>query len=132
ADARADDMQGAERNDRPAERELGPFPRREVERAPAQQRPHGQHEMHQQRAVEGDLPRQALPEEDEPDAPGLDDAQRDQAERVIEQMRGDIEEEDVARPEAEPSDHGPISGAAAPLPVAARSPPASLPRRSAA
>src|SRR5262249_47615693 len=88
--------------------------------------------MHQQRAIEHGLPGQILPDEDEPDAARFDDAQRDQTERMIEQMRGDVEEEDVARPKAEPPDHGLTSEAAAPLRVAVRSPPACPPRQWAA
>ena len=39
---------------------------------------------------------------------------------MVEQMRDDIEEEDVGRPEAKPADHDAISGAATPLRAAGR------------
>src|SRR6266404_3405297 len=77
--------------------------------------------MHQESAVECDLAERTLPDEDEPNAAHFDYAQRDQAERMIEQMRRDIEEKDVARPEANTSDHGATSEAAAPLRAAGRS-----------
>src|SRR3990167_3208140 len=88
--------------------------------------------MGQQRAVESDLADRVVPDEYEPDPPGLEHAQRDQAERVIEQMRDDIEEEDVARPQADPSGHGVISGAATPPRPAGRSRRARPPPRRAA
>lgn len=56
--------------------------------------------MDQQGAVENGLAGGIVPDEDEPVAARFEDAQRDQAEGVIKEMRNDIEEEDVARPEA--------------------------------
>src|SRR5476649_157532 len=129
---RADEMQRAERNDRGAQRVLRPFPRRERQRAAAEQRPQGDTDMKQQRAVEQDLSRQALPDIHEPDAPCLERAQRDEAQRVVEQMRGDVGEKDVARPEAQASDHGTTSTMPAPLRAAGRSRPSCPRPRSAA
>src|SRR5262249_14096320 len=87
---------------------------------------------HQKRAVKYDLPGQVLPDEDEPRTGRLDDAQRDKPERVIEKMRRDVEEEDVARPETEASDHRATSAAATPLRADGRWQLSSRQRRSAA
>ena len=89
--ARAHDMDDAQRDDRTAKDELRPFPGREPQRATAEQRPQREKEMQQQRAVEDGLTRQALPDEDEPDAAHLNHAERDQSQRMIEQMGGDVE-----------------------------------------
>ena len=100
-------MDHAQRDDRRAEDPLRPFPARQLQRAPPVQRPQREDRSARtarRRARSG--PTGLLPDEDEPDAARLEDAQRDQPERVIEQMRDDVEEEDVARPEAEPSGHG--------------------------
>ena len=116
----ADDMSGAQRDDQRAQDPLRPFPGRQLQRAPPVERPQGEEEMAEQRAVEHGLADRIVPDEDEPVPARLEHAQRDQAERVVQQMRDDIEEQHIARPEAEPADHGAISAAAAPLPAAGR------------
>ena len=116
----ADDVDRAQRNDQRAQHQLRPLPVREPERAAAVERPQGQEEVGEQGAVENGLAQRIVPDEDEPRAADFEHAQRDQAERMVEQMRDDIEEEDVGRPEANPSDHDAISEAAAPLRAAGR------------
>src|SRR5215813_5980588 len=54
---------------------------------------------------EGSLTDWVVPQQHEYASADLESVQRDQAQRVIEQMRDDIEEEDVARPQTEPPDH---------------------------
>ncbi len=113
--ARADDVDCAQGNDQRAQHQLRPLPVREPERAAAIERPQGQEEVGEQGTVENGLAHRVMPDEDEPRAADFEHAQRDQAERMIEQMRDDIEEED-----ANPSDHDAISEAAKPLRAAGR------------
>ena len=116
----ADDVDRAQGNDQRAQHQLRPLPVREPERAAAIERPQGQEEVGEQGAVENGLAGRVVPDEDERRAADFEHAQRDQAERVIQQMRDDVEEEDVGRPEANPSDHDAISEAAIPLRAAGR------------
>ena len=97
---RADDMDHAQRHDQDAEAPLQPLPVRQLQRAAVVERPQGEREVDQQGAVENGLAGGIVPDEDEPAAASFENAQRDQAEGVIKEMRNDIEEEDVARPEA--------------------------------
>jgi len=129
-EARAHDMDHAQRDGRCAEDPLRPFPARQFQRAPTVQRPQREEEVTQQRPVEKDLADGIVPDEGEPVPPFLEDAQRDQAERVIEEMGDDVDEEDVARPEAKPPGHGVISGEAGRLRPAGRSRRERLSRRS--
>src|SRR5690349_13809405 len=77
--------------------------------------------MNEQGAVQDGLSDVSLPEEDEPVAAGLHHMQRDQPQRVVEQMHGDIGEKDIARPETKPADHrSTTSKAAGSLQVAGR------------
>ena len=94
------DVNRAKRHDQRAQQQLRPLPVREPERAAAIERPQGQEEVGEQGAVENGLAQRIVPDEDEPCSAGFEHAQRDQAERMVEQMRDDIEEEDVGRPEA--------------------------------
>jgi hypothetical protein len=115
-----DDVDRAQGNDQRAQYQLRPLPVREPERAAAIERPQGQEEVGEQGAIENGLAHRIVPDEDEPRPADFEHAQRDQAERMIEQMRDDIEEEDVGRPEANPSDHDATSEAAIPLRAAGR------------
>src|SRR5262245_28788518 len=61
--------------------------------------------MDGQGTKEGGLPDWVVPQPRKPASADLESVQRDQAQCVIEQMRDDIEEEDVAGPQTEPPDH---------------------------
>lgn len=118
---RAGDMDRAERNDRGAQEPLRPFPARELQRAPPVQRPQRQQEVTEQRPIEKNLAGGIAPDERDPMAALFEDAQRDEAERMIEEMGDDVEEEDVARPEAKPPDHRVMREGAARLRAGGRS-----------
>ena len=122
---RAHDMDHTQRHDRHAEDPLCPFPARQFQRAPPVQRPQCEKEVPEHGLADG-----IAPHEGEPCPACFEDAQRDQPERMIEEMGDDVGEEDVAGPKAKPSDHDVISAAAGPPRAAGRSWPAHPSRRS--
>jgi hypothetical protein len=85
---------------------LARFPRRHAERAPPVEGPQGEQIVDAERAVEGDGARQAAPDEDEPVLPRRHGLERDEPERVVEEVGREVGEEHEARPEADLPDDG--------------------------
>src|SRR5437899_5109065 len=129
---RAHDVYRAQRYDQRTQAPLRQFPGRKLEGTSPIEREQRQEEVDEKGAVEGDLAGQAMPDEEEPYAADFEQAERDQAERMIEQMRDDVSEKDIGRPETDPPDHGATSRAAIPRQAAGRSRRACQPRRWAA
>ena len=81
-----------------AERDADDLDRRQAERAPLVDRQSAIGEMNRRRAVERNRARQAVPDLDRDLHSGFGGVERDQAERVIDQMRADVSEKDEAGP----------------------------------
>ena len=81
---------------REAEHDAEQFQRRQAEGAPLIDREQRHHEMSGERAVEQNGARQAVPDLDRDLHSGFGRIERDQAERVIEEMRSDVGEKNEA------------------------------------
>src|SRR5229473_1562714 len=78
--------------------------RRPAELAPPVEGPQGEQIVDAERAVEGDGARQAAPDEDEPVLPRRHGLERDEPERVVEEVGREVGEEHEARSEEHTSE----------------------------
>jgi len=129
--ARAHDMHRSQRHDRAAQRELRPLPAREAQRAASEHRPERQCHVQREPTIERGLADRIVPQHHEQAPSLLERAQRYDAERVVHEMRRDIDQQDIARPESQPADHRLTPPAPAPLRAVDRQSRACPPRRSA-
>ena len=104
---RADDMLDQQDRDDQAEHDLAGLPARHAQRAPLVEPPQHQRQMGRHGAVQRHGADRIAPQREEPRAAALELLERDQAERMVGQMRRDISEQHQARPQPQPSDHGP-------------------------
>ena len=92
-------MDHEERGQQEAERVLDGFPERHAQRAPLVEQPEREQAVHGDRAVERERARAAAPQREEPPAPARHRVERHEPEGVVGEVEGQVEEQDVRRPE---------------------------------
>ncbi len=102
----AEHVQHEQRRDGEAEPDLRGLPGGHLEAPAPVQRPEREPDMYAERAVQQDAHGQVAPEQQEPPAPGLQRVEGNQPERVVEQVREQVAEEDQARDQMQAADHG--------------------------
>ena len=91
-DPRAHDVDDQERRQGQPDRVLNRLPPRHAQASPVVQEPERQHAVHRDRAVERQSAESVSPERQEPPAPGRHRVERDEPERVVREVEGQVQE----------------------------------------